>query len=246
MLYFASRGVYCRGLNEVFQTGRCALITVMGISFMNYQTLVNYQKKSAFIIALVITLLSNNIEALRNNEVGLALTPSTAFENGENSASVVKIIKDFMHSFSDLDYATSKELIIALPGTGHELSYNWGFVGSGDLFSPLPIIRGQIRPIQSFVASADSATPFIDLGKVVAQNELIKKSKQLPLVKWLSESELSPIKLLVVKTILLVKNSATLGVNALKGELFRLLFRLSLVEDIVLFDLSKPLSLTNL
>lgn len=210
--------------------------------FMNYQTRTNYQKKSAYVVAFVVTLLCNNIFAQNNNQAVFAMPQFSPFLTGENNGSVVTIIKDFMHSFSDLDYATSKELIIALPGTGHELSYNWGFVGSGDLFSPLPIIKGQIRPIQSFLNPADSATAFIDLGKVVAQNELIKKSKQLPLIKWLSESELSPVKLLVVKTILLVKSNGILGINSLKSELFRLLFRLSLVDDIVLFDLSKPLS----
>ncbi len=237
MLYSASRGAYCRGLNEVFQIREYAWITVMGISFMNYQ------KRSVFAIAFVIALLVNSIIIAQiNNPVASVTSAFATFQDQEKSGSVITILKDFMHSFSDLDYATSKELIIALPGTGHELSYNWGFVGSGDLFSPLPIIKGQIRPVQSFIAPADSTTPLIDLGKVVAQNELIKKSKQLPLVKWLSESELSPIKLLVIKTILLIKSNTTLGVNALKGELFRLLFRLSLVDDVVLFDLSKPLT----
>lgn len=243
MLYSASRGAYCHGLNEVFQAGEIRIDNrYRELPFMNHQTCINYQKKFAYVIALVVTLLCSNVAAQNNNQAAFTMPLFSPFQTGENNGSVITIVKDFMHSFSDLDYATSKELVIALPGTGHELSYNWGFVGSGDLFSPLPTIKGQLRPIQSFVAPADSATPLIDLGKVVAQNELIKKSKQLPLIKWLSESELSPIKLLIVKTILLVKNSATLGVNALKGELFRLLFRLSLVDDVVLFDVSKPLT----
>lgn len=155
--------------------------------------------------------------------------------------SLSTLAKDQIRVLSDLDYMGSQQIVLPVPGTGYELIYHWGFLGSGDLFSPLPQVKAQFRPIiETQENSNDNA--ILDLGKVMVKNELFKKSKNFPLIKWLSDSEISPIKLFFVKVLLLLKNSSSLGMDNIKCELFRLLFRLSLVESIVLFDTSKPLT----
>lgn len=194
----------------------------------------NKQKQLLLIVLLV--LVSNSIQAF-GDQWFAALRPGLQ-ESGQAGA-LVTIIKDFMQHFSDLDYATSRQLIIQIPATKYELIYHWGFVGSGDLFSPLPQVKAQFRPIQG-VADTASSTSFADLGKIMVENEIFKKSKQIPLVKWLDESEISPIKLLIIKILLLIKSNSLRDITTLKYELFRLLFRLSLVEDVKIFDPSKP------
>lgn len=196
------------------------------------------RQKQSIVIVLVffVSLFCNRLGAQPESSVFGSL------KNAGKAGSLMTIAKDFMQNFSELDYATSKQLVIALPATGYELVYHWGFIGSGDLFSPLPQVKAQFRLAQTVGIPADSANALADLGKVMVQNELFKKSKQVPLVKWLSDSEISPIKLLIVKTILLIKSNAALGTEFIKYELFRLLFRLSLVDDITLFDESKALT----
>lgn len=151
-------------------------------------------------------------------------------------------------NFTDLSYSNTQELTLTLPETKHCITFNWKFGGSGNIFLPLPSVTAQYLKKTD---SEESPTPeksaaqnmLAELGKAFLKNELNKKSKHVTLLKWLTQTKLSPLHLFVIKVLLLFKDTHPINdASFIKSELCRLLFRLSLVEDIHLFDTKKPLS----
>jgi len=162
---------------------------------------------------------------------------------------LVELLQNIVHGFQDLDYHTSKEMVFKIPAVDQEIYFDLETNGSGDLFEPLPAIRGQLRTtnLQSGNALDKDATTtdkFAELGKTVFKNELLKRSKDTEFVKWMLEnSELSPLKLFVIKEVLLLVDSIKKqDLDQLKIETVCLLFRLSLTKDFGIINKDKPLT----
>ncbi len=152
------------------------------------------------------------------------------------------IIQNFLRQLSDLDYERSVELVVPLPGLDRELVYAWNFIGAGDPFLPLQKVVAKERMIKKAVESPSSGL-IKDLGTLYFKNKVVQQAKTSDILnQWFGSIELSPSKIFALKMLLLLKSASQLGTEYLKWELFKLLFRLSLSEDITLFDTSKKLS----
>ena len=68
-----------------------------------------------------------------------------------------KIVKDAQY----LDFDLSSKFSISVPGIDQEIVYDWGFAGSGDLFSPLVSIKPELRTISDSKNGQDNF--FLDL-----------------------------------------------------------------------------------
>ncbi|MBY0352912.1 hypothetical protein K2W90_00935 [Candidatus Babeliales bacterium] len=147
-------------------------------------------------------------------------------------------LHEFMDNVKELDYYTAKKLALAIPGTGREIVIDWGFGGSGSMFDPLPTVEPQERLIKTDGQQESLA----GLGSVLLKNELYKRSKSIPLIKWLVQSKVTPIKLFTLKLVLLFKNAYTTDSSKVKTEVMRLLVRLMLSEELYSFDQDKAFS----
>jgi len=145
---------------------------------------------------------------------------------------------------SSLNYFESFSMIFKVPGLEQQLVYDWGFGGSGNLFIPLPTVDAKIDSIGPFKFGINlNENVFMGFGKVLLQDEILKRSKNLSFFKWLTLAKLTPIKLFVLKSILLLKETYQTGdVAMMKREIIRLLFRLSLVDDLKVIDKDKKFS----
>src|SRR5579862_837184 len=162
---------------------------------------------------------------------------------------LVELLQNIVKSFQDLDYHTSKELVIEIPAVDQEIYFDLETQGSGDLFEPLPAIRGQLRSSQAqsgklLGTDATTGDKFAELGKTIFKNELLKRSKDTEFMKWfLENAELSPLKLFVIKEVLLLIDSVKKqDLDQLKIETVCLLFRLSLTKDFGILNKEKPLT----
>ncbi|QQR48909.1 hypothetical protein IPF37_05100 [bacterium] len=147
-------------------------------------------------------------------------------------------LHEFMDNLKELDYYTAKKLVIVLPGTGREIVIDWGFGGSGSMFDPLPTVEPQERCIKN----DDQQDSLAGLGSVLLKNELYKRSKSIPLMKWLVQSKVTPIKLCILKLLLLAKNAYITDTSKIKTEVVRLLVRLMLSEELYSLDETRAFS----
>lgn len=159
----------------------------------------------------------------------------------KEAGAVIDFSKKFITDTLNLDYMTSQEIVVGIPGTEQELVINWGFGGSGHMLSPLPWVPAQLRSTKS---KATSPFSIADLGKALLQDKVGQQAKQLSVLKWLTDGQLSPLKLCVVKIFLLAKDvqQQNLDVSQVQLELVRLLVRLSLTDDRGIISSSKPFS----
>jgi len=161
---------------------------------------------------------------------------------------LVELLQNIVDGVQNLDYHTSKEVVFKLPAVDQELCFDLEVPGSGDLFEPLPAIRGQLRTThaQSGILDKDATTAdkFAELGKTLVKSELLKRSKDTEFAKWfLENSELSPLKLFVIKAaLLLIDSIKKQDLDQLKIETICLLFRLSLTKDFGILNKDKPLT----
>ncbi|MBX9831128.1 hypothetical protein K2X40_04170 [Candidatus Babeliales bacterium] len=156
----------------------------------------------------------------------------------EKQGSLSLSLHEFMDNVKELDYYTAKNLVLVIPGTGREIAIDWGFGGSGSMFDPFPTIEPQERLIKTDAQHESLA----GLGSVLLKNELYKRSKSIPLIKWLVEKKVTPIKLFTLKLVLLFKNAYTTDTSKVKTEVMRLLVRLMLSEELYSFDEEKAFS----
>ena len=138
----------------------------------------------------------------------------------------------------ELTYKDSQRLSFPVPGTDQRVTFSWNFPGSGNIFLPLPSVSAQLTAkTHATTPTQASENLLAELGKALLKNELYKKGKNNLLIKWFTQSKLSPMHLFVVKVFLLLKDShPTNDASFVRSELCRLLFRLSLVEEIQLLD----------
>ncbi|MFA5306897.1 MAG: hypothetical protein WC365_05610, partial [Candidatus Babeliales bacterium] len=136
-------------------------------------------------------------------------------------------------SISGLNYYTSREIVVPVPHINQEIVINWGFSGSEDIFSPLPHIPVQLRPLSTEPGSASSNFSIKDLGAALAQDALSEQLKQVPFLTWITQTQLTPLKLFYLKLFLLVQtyhHRYVINPLFLGSEIIRLLIKLSLAE----------------
>lgn len=165
--------------------------------------------------------------------------------NLPHAKTLIDFGKTFMHHFDQLNYTTSQEFVVNIPGIDKELSINWGFGGSGHIFSPLPWTPIELRSYKK--NNTNDATPFniVDLGKVLLQDKITQEAHQFPFLPWLAEEgQLSPIKLFSIKLFLLVKDyqKQHIDLATVQSEIVRLLIRLCLTHEVGIIDSSKAFS----
>lgn len=150
------------------------------------------------------------------------------------------ILKNFYTIASEsknLNYYTSKDMVLPIPGTKQEVVLSWGFAASGNMFTPLPELTVNFRATtQQYTTDSESST-----GKRICyaliQDKLNQSIKDNALTKILTQPELNPIILFGLKTMLLFKTTlSTQNSNSnvyanTATELMRLLFRLKLSHE---------------
>lgn len=145
----------------------------------------------------------------------------------------------------NLHYHSAKSIELRLPqafGVDHVVIISWGFAGSGNLFSELPGARIKTKVYQD-TSDASSALTFGELAKLFMQNKLAQKSKELPFLQWIVDTKSSPLSVFGIKLALLIKElSQTHDISKFSNEVARLLFRLSLVDNLKLITSDKALS----
>ena len=141
--------------------------------------------------------------------------------------------KKLVDSISGLNYYTSREVVIPVPHINQEIVINWGFSGSEDIFSPLPHIPVQLRPMINEPGTAATGFSIQDLGAALAQDALATQLKQIPFLTWITQTQLTPLKLFYLKLFLLVQtyhHRQVINPLFLGSEIARLLIKLSLAE----------------
>lgn len=141
--------------------------------------------------------------------------------------------KKLVDSISGLNYYTSREMVIPVPHINQEIVINWGFNGSEDIFSPLPHIPVQLRPMISEPGATAGSFSIQDLGSALAQDALATQLKQIPFLTWITQTQLTPLKLFYLKLFLLVQtyhHRQVINPLFLGSEIVRLLIKLSLAE----------------
>ena len=156
---------------------------------------------------------------------------------------IFKVFYAAVKNIKDLNYYTAKGIALPLPGTNQEVVFNWGFKGSGNIFTPFTTIKAQIRPALLQVLQQDNPSAFKGVGYVLLQNELFKYTKNTSLIKWLTQASLNPVALFGLKLILLIKTTLEMPqTNNMYAELLRLLFRLNLSENFHMLNKQQSLS----
>ncbi len=162
--------------------------------------------------------------------------------DNQQGINIKALAQKFIQYIDDINYFTDNELAVNIPGVGQEICVSWGFGGSGNIFTPLPSV-----PVLLKNASADTnnSLSMVELGKVLIQDEVNRFAKNIELLQWFfAETQLSPLKLFILKVFLLAKDYLRNGldITTVRSEFFRLLVRLCITENVGITDASKPLS----
>ncbi len=136
-----------------------------------------------------------------------------------------RIVKDVQY----LDFDLSSKFSIQVPGIDQEIVYDWGFAGSGDLFSPLVSIKPELRTASGSKNSQDNF--MLELGKAVAQDHAQQIGQNIPVLDKLLKMELTPRILFSLKTVLLLKKFNSVGIEKIQADFLRLFIRLAQSED---------------
>ncbi len=147
-----------------------------------------------------------------------------------------RIIKDVKH----LDFDLTSKFSIQVPGIDQEIVYDWGFAGSGDLFSPLVSIKPELRTASGSKNGQDNF--MLELGKAVAQDHAQQIGQNIPVLDKLLKMELTPKILFSLKTVLLLKKIGSIGIEKIQADLLRLFIRLSQSEEFKLLGENTTLS----
>jgi hypothetical protein len=173
-----------------------------------------------------------------DQEPGAAQSIQEPGETGSPRAIDLGIITDFAKKLTTdirrLNYHTAREIVVSIPQLNQELVIHWGFSGSEDIFSPMPQIPVQLRPILS--QPGDSAPNFSlkELGAALAQDAFAQHISQIPLLHWITQAHLTPVRLFYLKLFILAQTYQqhhAMDPFAVGNEILRLLIKLSLAEN---------------
>ena len=167
--------------------------------------------------------------------------PQPQAPSGISAGSVIELIKTVITNFGQLNYYTSKEFIVPLPVINQDVVLDWKERGSGYLFDSFKTVRVAVRSNQT-VGQAQQGTLAV-LGETLTKYVAYKSQQQLELLQWLSGASVGPLKLFCIKLLLLSKHVfETKDFSVLQAELPRLLFKLSLDEEVMNMATGKSLS----
>ncbi len=154
-----------------------------------------------------------------------------------------KALCDSLINAKSLNYYTTEHITLPIPGTNQMVVLNWGFKGSGNIFTPFPTITTQLLTTQNSNQLLQSENPskleaLRDLGIALGVMALKDQADEY------TKTVLTPVTLFGLKVVLLVKSTIEnpQSRNDLPAELIRLLVRLSLSSDLQMLDAKKPLS----
>jgi hypothetical protein len=148
------------------------------------------------------------------------------------------VITDFAKKLTTdirrLNYHTAREIVVSIPQFNQELVIHWGFSGSEDIFSPMPQIPVQLRPILPQPGEEAQKFSLKELGAALAQDALAQHISQLPLLRWITQAQFTPARLFYLKLFMLAQTYQqhhSMDPFALGNEILRLLIKLSLAEN---------------
>jgi len=156
-----------------------------------------------------------------------------------NLEAAIDLLSSTIKNFASLNYHTTQKIEIAIPGTHQTITANWGFGGSGYLFSALPNVQVTFETTPSVTEKDTLAI----VSETFIKYASLKAKDSSAFTEWISDLQLNPIKLFCLKVVLLTKHAYKQNdIDLFRTELFRLLFRLSLTENIGFINSSNPLS----
>jgi hypothetical protein len=171
-------------------------------------------------------------------EPGAALSLQEPGESESPKTIDLGIITDFAKKLTTdirrLNYHTAREIVVSIPQLNQELVINWGFSGSEDIFSPMPQIPVQLRPILPQPGETAQIFSLKELGAALAQDALAQHVAQLPLLRWITQAHLTPARLFYLKLFILAQTYQqhhAMDPFALGNEILRLLIKLSLADN---------------
>jgi len=160
----------------------------------------------------------------------------SSFEQSSLFMALGKVVRDFQ----GWDYDRTSQISISIPGINKEVVFNWGFVGSGDLFSSLGSVKAKWRDSSLGNEQGNFA---VGLGKALIEDKLRQMGDDVPGLGWLLNADMSPQVLFCVKLLMLFKNIGQDGGPAkIQAELVRLLIRMAQVDDFKIFEKYKSFS----
>lgn len=172
-----------------------------------------------------------------NKNVDLAKQVENALNTDSiNAQNLFAAVVDGLDTLKSLDYRTTDQIVFRI--MGHEVILDLGFAGSGNIFEPL-------KPVKPRFNITGTELSLANVAQIVIKNELIKQGRNSKngILRTLSSFELSPVFLLGLKLMLLVKSlDNKQDVSSFFEEIMSLLFRLSLVDDIQVLDKNKNLT----
>lgn len=201
-------------------------------------SLYSFRSTSVSLFLLLSSLVSVNAGILAPREPAAYTAPQGKPLTAD---SLLSFGKKFTSEILNLNYATAQKLSVSIPGLDQNIVLDWGFGGSGFIFSPLPWI-----PVKVIAQASTNVGDFTlaDLGKALVQDKITHEAKHLDMLRWLTDSKLSPVKVFCLKLFLLVKDyqRGVVTIEQTRTEVFRLITRLGLSENPGLTDKTKPFS----
>ncbi|MFH1644383.1 MAG: hypothetical protein ABIA74_04375 [bacterium] len=182
--------------------------------------------KNKLKIILFISFISLNSFYLFGNEQA-----KNFVENATSNFDVdmfLNALSNVVNEVKQLDFDRSVEFAVRIPVANQELVYNWGFVGSGDLFTPINSVKPYLR---SVAVSASKDNFALDLGKALLEDKVNQYGQKVAVVDRILQFELSPKVVFSIKLILLLKKINKVAQEKIYADALRLLIRLVQVDD---------------
>lgn len=198
------------------------------------------RKLSSMLVAFILLLGISQINCAMQANSGATQVNTTANES-INIEFIYNVLSKALKSAGSLNYF--KDTCAVFDFNGNTLTLDWGFAGSGDIFKPLDTITCNF----GFAEDKNGTVSATGVIKTLALNhfnkQLRKKANKTDGLKWLANFKFTPIHLLGLKLVLLLKSLETeQDKSHILEEVASLLFRLSLVDDLSIVDKNKPLT----
>lgn len=155
---------------------------------------------------------------------------------------VVDVFYSALRTVKNLNYYTADGVRFKV--LDQEIVFDLGFAGHGNIFMPFTPVSAKVVFGKDNIAAptSDDAT-FANFAKIVIENELYKKGKDLDFVRNLIDFKLSPMQVFSFKFMILLNTARVDGDWArLIEESFCLLFKLSQSKDVELIGKDKRFS----
>ncbi len=162
------------------------------------------------------------------------------------------LIKQDWQEINELNYFKADKLLIDLPNN-QAFEISWGFGGSGDILTPFPALKFDLKSFDSEKVQSDEEQKnknfWQNLVKTFLKSKAKKKikdklgeyTKDLPALEWLLKAKNSPVATFTLKLWLLSRYQFDGQEIRKKVEILRLLFRLAQSGVLNILDHNKSL-----